>query len=343
MSRAPGGPRFHGFDPLRVGLAAAVVAWHVNLTGPSALFDPAAFRRYTVTPGDLLGFQVLCLAVPLFFLVSFFLHVVRNPSRGSLRRRLGQIFALYSFWMTITVLAQGGIPYARQVLASDWMTLAGFAITGGGTHFYFFFSLGLLTLVAELAKGLRRRWVGLLFVGSVLLMVLQQATALRVAGAGFATGYANPLNFLPYVFLAILLVHPVRRGSAGPPWAWVGVAVAASIAAAVLEWKLLPSTAHFAFNRAAFPVYTRPSLVAGALAVFLAALRVDRPAPAWVRWLGDRSLGLYCLHPFVVTILYLGWPPLRGLGDRLVFFVAVWTLSLLSAEVVRRALSHRLV
>ncbi len=344
-SPSPGpGARLHGLEPLRALLALAVIAWHTRVLGRSAVGDPGR----SAGPPDavaLFNYQVLCVAVPAFFLVSLFLYVRRRAGRPrALRERVGYLASLYAFWMGAFLLAQGGLRHLRRTFEGDPLETAGFLLTAGGTPFYFLVCLLLLTVVADLSQRASARFLVVLFVGSLALLVGQQAAAVTWKQAAYATAYTNPANFLPYAFLAVWLHRRVGEGGAHElPVAWILAAAAASAALAAIEWAWLPHANHFGFNDSALPPYTRLSLVASSGAVLLLALRIRGPANAAVRWVGGASLGLYCLHPFVMSLVHPYLAPIRGGWDRGVFFAWVCGVSLAGVAVLRRILRQRLL
>ena len=91
-----------------------------------------------------------------------------------------------------------------------------------------------------------------------------------------------------------------------------------------------------------------PGLVTGTVGVLdkngAAAVRVDRAASPRVRWLGDLSLGLFCVHPCVLFAL-LKLVPGRALVDlgSLGIFAVVAGLSLAIAPLLRRVLPAGLI
>ena len=71
-------------------------------------------------------------------------------------------------------------------------------------------------------------------------------------------------------------------------------------AAAILEMAWLPDAHLSAAAGYALPPYTRISVVIGASAVFFLFFPLRRKPPKIIATMSDYSLGLYCLHLFVI-------------------------------------------
>jgi hypothetical protein len=110
----------------------------------------------------------------------------------------------------------------------------------------------------------------------------------------------NPLNFLPYVFSALLINQLTKRKHACPSLIflflifWMG--------AAITEWKHLDSLSvtwsHI------IPPYARISNVFGAMTLTLTASHVYHKPPHMISFLSLYSIGIYCVHSFKFTYAF---------------------------------------
>jgi membrane-bound acyltransferase YfiQ involved in biofilm formation len=110
-------------------------------------------------------------------------------------------------------------------------------------------------------------------------------------------------------------------------------ALGLGVLAAIPDWTIYVHECFFGVNRFAIPAYTRPSLIFLAIAVVIFAIRWQPRSYAVVRFMSKYSLGVYCVHPFLVPIGYriLEKEPFTGPADILLPLVAVVGLSYIGA------------
>ena len=210
------------------------------------------------------------------------------------------------------------------------------AVEGGNPVFYFFSCLALITLVASITCRLAPRVLWPLAVLSTCGLWLMSSLSGGRISEEFAN-YYNPLNFVPYAFVAPILSSQVKRGMPrGPSTAKVAAVVAAACvlfaAVALLESSFLRTA-----DGRVPAAYSRPSAIIGAVIVVLLALLVRRPAPWWVRRLSDFSLGIYCVHVFVK-------PPVANFAQHPLWqCLAVFGLSIVLVAFLRRALARQMI
>jgi len=334
--------RLVGIDYLRAFFSVCVVAVHLNYLFPSLIFDKGRYAEHTFTWSDFVNFYVLCLAVPVFVLISTYLYARKPTDMTGLGRRLGRIVRLLLFWSVLYQVYRYTGFGAVKLVPREPNELGLYLMNGGNTYYYFFEALAVVTVVTHWATRLSARVVWTLFALSTVIVgvlpLIHRETHIR-----FLAHHADPLNFFPYAFAGVGLA---RLPAAGAIQTWIGLACAAlAVPAAVLDWTVYVDPCFFAVNQFALPAYTRPSLVFLTVAVLVLALRVRVPPNAVLRFMAVHSLGVYCLHPFFVDgrDKIIGVLHLSGPGAVLVPWAVVLTLSYVGSAVMPLFLRPELI
>jgi len=327
--------RVVGIDYLRAFFSVCVVEVHLGYVFPSDVFDKNRFREHTFTVSDFVNFYVLCLAVPVFVLISTYLYARKPTDTAGLLRRLGRIVRLLVFWSALYQVYRLTGFGAIKSIPVEPNELGLYLISGGSTFYYFFESLAIVTIIAHAATRLPAGGVWALFAISTLIVgvlpVIHEETHIR-----FLAYHADPLNFVPYAFAGVGLARLSAVG-ASRIRAWIGIGcLALAVPAAVLDWTVYVDPCFFEVNQFALPAYTRPSLVFLSVAVLVFALRVRTPPNSVIRLMAVHSLGVYCLHPFfmdgrdkIIQVLHLS-----GLGAVLGPWAVVLVLSYVGSIVM---------
>ena len=351
MTSAPANDRpYYGFDYLRAVLSIAIVAWHARLLGESSIFSETGFSGHHLQVSDVINLHFFLLAVPTFILVSLFLTY--RKLRGNPKYIVGRVEGfvyLYVFWVGLwTLYNWKEIRMPSLDFDYVWYVLR-YAATGGSSEYYFFFSLIIVTCLCYFAAKLTRPLLWILLTGSLLLIWLFPIGVSRLGWPTFLIASWDPLNFVPYIFIAALASDYLRDemqrrvGSLRFKIILLLLLVLALLAA-TWEWLRLPDESNFvAGNAFALPSYTRLSIVAGASLVFLMAFFVRHRPGKYIMFLSDYSLGLYCIHPLVLKL----YDSVAGSHDSFVWvlgkFLMAVILSLVCAVLLRRLLTKRLV
>ncbi|MHB1138771.1 MAG: acyltransferase family protein [Microthrixaceae bacterium] len=335
-----GGPtavgHLNGLDYLRAAAALAVVVWHMSVVPVSTLFDVDRWAQHRVAWNDALVVHFLLLAVPLFMLMSAYLLVVRPPTTG-IRARIVTLLTMAVFWSVVLKLWQGGSGALRAGRPDSVGSALEFVVRAGNTPYYFFVSLSLVLLLVWRLRGVAAGWSVALLVVATTWLAIAPAIASRW-DQEWAAAYWNPLNFVVYAPIAVL----VERAPRPRPWMLLLLA-AAAVPVAALEWIADRSAVHFAGNGFAFPGYTRPSSAILVTLLLLLALPVRRQPGRLVRVLAINSLAIYVLHllvfPEVFRITGLDGTP----GARAAAAALTVAACLAIAAVLRPALQRRLI
>lgn len=336
---------YYGFDYLRAIMSLAVVAWHIHLFGISSLFDKSGFTHHAITLSDVINFQLLLLAVPVFFLISLFLFFDHYKTHDRyFKNRIKKIAGLYGFWLGIFFLFYAWCYGFVPLLPSDGKNLLMKIISGWSTLYYFFFSLFVMTCLARVVVSWPRYLLWLLLVLS-LISLWGAAFLVKIGVApNYLVAYWNPLNFVPYVFIARLLSGTTDKDLFTLFSLPFFLLLLGFVFAACFEWQWMINCNNFSYNDCALPSYTRVSLVLGAFIIFRLSWFIRRRPNRLIRFLSDYSLGLYCLHGYVSLLVYETiFKTLEGHGAPFIAFIIIVPVSLAVAVVLRRLVGRRLI
>ena len=362
---APQPGRVVGIDYLRAFFSVCVVGVHLGYVFPSLIFRPRRYEEHTFTASDFVNFYVLCLAVPVFVLISTYLYARKPTDPAGLWRRLGRMVRLLVFWSVLFQIYRYTGFGAIKGIPREPDRLAVYLMSGGSTVYYFFEALAFITIITHWATRLPGRAVWALFGVSTVFVGLLPVVHKEMHGwfvahgddprgvvrhlawflDHFLTHVANPLNFVPYAFAGVGLARlPV--GGAPRTRDRIGLAcLALAGPAAVLDWTVYVDPCFFAVNEFAIPAYTRPSLVLLAVAVLVLALRIPAAPGPVVRFMAAHSLAVYCLHPFFMDVRFkvVEGLHLSGLAAVLLPWALVLGLSYLGSLVMPLFLREDLI
>lgn len=331
---------FPGIEWLRAIFIAFVVSMHLNI---AQKFAQASGNGHSLTGFDILQSQIFCMAVPGFLLIAVFLQAIKNPEWGKVRAHLIDTVFLCAFWVG------GWLVWTHGKPEPGITGLIKYFLKGGGWAFYFF----VILLIVHIAYAIIRKvpnkglWLGL-FLTSSLVMVAFLTMALKSHAWTRIETYWWPISFLPIPFMALLLARhwPSLSGNPGLYRKILCSALALSLAAGILEWRFAASATIAAELplRPFLPEYLRLSPLLIAFSVTLAALKL-RSAPQWVRFIARNSLGIFCLHVFILRGLHRMIASVAGPSEwSLVLTLAVVLVGgAFATEFVRKLFRERLV
>ena len=325
---------YHGFDWLRTIFICFVLLMHLNFT--QGMSSGVA----EVTVFDLLQYNVLCLAVPGFLLISSYLLVTHCQTWAAYAKKIKGMMALYLFWVGAWILVTKPTPE---------MTIGGvaeFFLRGGGWAYYFFAVLVINSIVTALIHRCSSK---LIWSGFALSVILSQGVFHAMANQQHAwtrvQTYWWPLCFISIPFVAILASRYRSILAANKRlWGIVVIAlVVATFGLAMVEWQFC-AEAGLLKMRTFLPDYLRASLVFGSTLLLLLALRLNY-SPWIVKWISKNSLGIFCLHVFmlgaVASKVQSKLP--NHVVATLVTVVTVIAVCGIASEVMRRLLKERII
>ena len=286
---------FPGIEWLRVMFIAFVVSMHLNLAQE---FAQASGNAHSLTAYNILLSQVFCMAVPGFLLIAVFLQAIKNPDWSKVRAHLVDTFFLYAFWVGGWIVWTHGRPEHGVI------GLIKFFLKGGGWAFYFFVILLIVHTVYAIIRKIPNKglWFGL-FLASALVMGAFLTMALKSHAWTRIETYWWPVGFLPIPFMALLLARywPALSVNRMLHRRVLLTSIVLAVAAGIIEWICAADATDAAKLplRPFLPEYLRMSPMLIAFSAILAALKFPS-APQWIRFIARNSLGIFCLHVFIL-------------------------------------------
>ena len=292
--------QIYGIEYLRAIMSIFVVIWHMNGFGTSLIFSKQSFSKHLFTLSDFINFHILLTAVPTFILISNYLFILKEEREANgLAKRLKRLLLLLSFWPLPLLIYAYGFNGLVAMIPRSFSAFVGTILTAGHTPYYFFVSLALTIVVAHLLKGLSQ---AMLLLGFVLSMALLALLPIFTKSSELSSlcAYWNPLNFLPYPFIAILLFkfsNTITEKRA----LLINISLLLAILFSFLEWHYGTGKIFFEYHGYCIPAYTRPSLVFTTTALFIFALRAEiQLKNPIIQYIAQHSLALYCLHSYFI-------------------------------------------
>ena len=298
--------RINGITYLKAFLPFLVIAWHVRFLGLSGIMQVQ--EVYIPSIADVVYINIVNLAVPIFFLISFYLYLIKRKSSGDnykyLIKRIINLFEIFVIWRAIYVIFGIGnlwIP-SRGIIINLYHLLFG----GGDTLLYYILLLIYFLITIEIIISVceRLKWrvkavavIGLTFSLVVLLICYFIPEYLKYE----ALRYFSPIAFIPLVFIAILIVE--NKTIINIKFALTLFAI--GVALAVIEWILIPDSKYISQGvyAVALPIYSRLSQIVIASAIFILMLNIKKEPSKIVLLLSNVSLYAYCVHQIIITEL----------------------------------------
>jgi hypothetical protein len=312
--------KFEGFDFLRAIFALAILADHARLFLLLKLWRLDSLS-------DILYANFSSLAVPCFLQMSLFIFILKSEKRGwfyFLNNRFLKLVSLYLFWVTSKILfdilldSTKANEFAHLSLRRTIEVL----VSGGNSPFYFFFSLLFVTILAAVLISLFKKLEnpstrlkliyslliassGFIFFTSIMSFTVgsnPDANSVKIAHTILNISHwaYNPLNFIPYIFTALITAHEFShrkiKKTCAQKLKLCGM-FALFLASTLIDWFLFK-------NKGDILHYARISLIFGSwLFLYLALLSTCKP-PRLIQFLSECSLGIYAFHLFFTHALF---------------------------------------
>ena len=297
--------RISGITYLKAFLPLLVIACHARPFGQSA----SMILPLQGAPDwkDVFYSNILALAVPLFYIITFYLYLLkRDRVQGSTFRFLGKrvLFFLLLFvgWrIAYAIFGFGSLNLPDRGLARNlyhWLF-------GGGDSLlyyleqaaYFLVVLELICFVCEKTKLSKKVIAMAGLVLSVLLIIICTwfvPATVRIE----ALRFFSPIGFLPYVFLAILVKEHVFSYFLSIS------AIVFGVAYSVFEWLSLVDPLYLQNGySSAIPSYPKISIVLLSIGIFGLMMKVSNTPSKFSDALAAVSLYVYCIHYVIIVLL----------------------------------------
>lgn len=293
----------NGIDWLRAFSSVFIVMWHMHAFGTSDIFSKQHYTGHQFDLSDFINFHILLVAVPLFIAISCYLFALKNTTNAYFKSRMFRIVSLLIFWVVMLYLWNSSIWYILGNIPLSMPELVLYIITGGHTIYYFFVCLLFCTILCFAATRLQFRTV--LFMGGFSCLVIISLPLLaEYTGYFWLSAHWNPLNFLPYPFASVLIARfDYTRCNKVKLFCGLTFLFFAILAASILEWHYLISLVHFKGQGYAIPAYTRLSVFFSAYLILVCMLFSNIKTNFLINYMSERSLALFCLHPFFIPII----------------------------------------
>lgn len=251
------------------------------------------------------------LAVPVFFVLSFYLFAEKNQNNLTrpgilMKARWEKLLPPYLFWSFATV----GVICLNPFMTAESRQAQFQGAIWGVQQFWFTFELILFVpVIAHVVRWSTKTNVAL-FITSIPVMLLSRWIC-HLMGAD---NVLNPLLVLPYPFAGVLLSRVRIEKQTRVGFALVLSGVACAIWECV-ECLLYPRwfTPHVGTWETGGPFYWnygRVSLLLIASGLTLSLASVTKPAPAVIRELAPLCNGIYNIHVIIIIlVLAVFYPP----------------------------------
>lgn len=296
------GERLHWADTAKAVAVVLVVVYHVALT---ALKNFAPGAPYNEQPWGVLSTWLLPVRMPLFFLVSGVLaeRALRRPWPRLLRPRVLDHWWTFVLW-TAAIAVFYALAYAPQVFGEFTTRALSWTLTFGGFYWY----LPLLMVFFVTARLLRRLPWLVVVIGVVLYVIAPDLPRSLGAGAMSDDALLTLIRYCQFLLWFALgaFVRPLVMLAARTHLALVAVLVIAYI-----------PIARFTYSPDGVDLTPLLTIIG-----CTAALGLSNFVSQWERvrtlgrYLAERTLPIYLVHPFALTLVTLVLPTLPALRTR---------------------------
>lgn len=236
--------------------------------------------------------QLFLTAVPLFYIVSLYLFLIKNPDNKYFKSRIIKILKIFSFWSIFHYIFFFII--TKEIPKFSWDILIGLKPSlplVGDSVFYFLFNLICLTSFAFLYQKISDKQLIETLNLIIIIFSLFLFEAFSINNSNIP--YHWLINFIVYVPISYYLVnHPSK----------------------ILKYRLfylvvyLLFSLHDIFLRSNnyFPsIYGRISIVCGALTIFCFIYSLKIKDFWYIQKLSKYSLGLFAIHKYWQCLILL--------------------------------------
>ncbi|MBR3300440.1 MAG: acyltransferase [Clostridia bacterium] len=328
--------RISGITYLKAFLPLCVIACHIKPFGDSAY----SFVPLPSIPGlkDVFYSNVFSLAVPLFFIISIFLYLMkRDRTENHLKlciKRVCYLLGVFAIVRIIYILFGIGnlwIP-DRGLFKNSYAILFG----GGDTLLYYLELCAYLIVFTELCcvfiekTEINKKAFSAIGLGLSLLLICIFYFVSDPTVKTEALRFYSPICFPSYVFIAFYFKEAQERNSLP---LMISLFVS-GMAFAVFEWAYLPNAVFIERGYSiAFPFYARISVVLLSMSIFGLMLKIGRSPSKFIEYLASLSLYAYCVHQIFINLIA------TSIKKPFLGFLTVVALSYFASAIIKTVLT----
>lgn len=297
----------------------------------------------TIAPNiwDYIQFNVQATSVPTFVLISCILFSSKPFTWQRFASRQLSLLYLYIFWVGLWMY------YTKPAFVLDLKILFELFLRGGGWQFYFLAVIILMTCVNALLMNKSKVIRVITFSASVFIFLYFEIVTISSRSWADTPNYWNPCCFLLLPCFAVLLNRYKEFILNKHCAAIIACLIALTISVAIVEWhfaipgELLPS------DRRWLPRHARLSVHLTALAVVICAMKFNPKPRRFVSFLARNSLGVYCLHGFILGGVLTFFQSTIGFYNQelsiAISCAFVIIACIIASEVLRKILQHKII
>ena len=294
--------KINGIVYLKAFLPLLVIAWHARFLGISGIMRVKDVYIPSIT--DIVYINIVNLAVPIFFLISFYLYLVKRKPSGNTKyliKRVGKLVGIFLIWRAIYFIFGIGklwIP-KRGLIINLYHLLFG----GGDTLLYYvqlliYFLVFICSFCNKFNLNLKTiASIGLVLSGLLLLACYFITDYFKYE----ALRYFSPIAFIPLIFISMLITNSKCEIDTK----YIFLLFSVGVVFAISEWLLIPDSAYISKGSfpAAAPIYSRLSQIAIACSLFFVFLKISKEPHKIVVRLSEVSLYAYCIHQIFISCI----------------------------------------
>jgi peptidoglycan/LPS O-acetylase OafA/YrhL len=271
-------------DWIRAICSILVVALHYDLIAPSSTING-------LTPEIWLRNYVMGVAVPLFMLVSLFLMTRKKRELAYLKQRSQKLLFIGIIWPFIYYTCNSGIiGYVERIILSVKemkelpLRFFYYVFSNIDTIYYFFVSLLIVVVVSFYLQNKSNKFIYCCLAINLIIIAILPLTNIEISVV------YNPMNFLPYAPIAILINRNFDK--------LIKQKVKFGLALLIIGLFLMLLEVEIASNTGILFIegYTKNSLVFLATGIFVLSFAIQSTNKT-IKFMSEYSLALYLIHP----------------------------------------------
>lgn len=290
---------------------------------------------------DFVQLNVQAISVPTFVLISCILFSSKPFTWQRFSSRQLNLFYLYLFWVGTWMY------YTKPEFVLDFRILSELFLRGGGWQFYFLAVIILMTCVNALLLSSKKAVKVLTFTACVGIFLYFEIDTIATRSWAESPNYWNPCCFLLLPCFAVLVNQYKERVLHTHSVTIIIALILLAVAVAIVEWQFAIPGEFLPSERRWLPRHARLSVHLTALVVVICAMKCKPKPRLIISFLARNSLGVYCLHGFILGGVLTFFQSLMGSYNRELAIAtgcaSVVILCVIASEVLRKILQHKII